>query len=90
MYRWSTGMDTEHKLNKLICIHYLNYWADGYYSTGSIFCLQICIDFVNFTPLESPAARGRVLSTCSGDDNEFLLKRTPLETFSNGVNEPSH
>jgi len=64
---WSTGMDTKDKLNKLICIHYLNYWADGDYSTGSIFCLQICIDFVNFTPLESPAARGRVLSTCNGD-----------------------
>jgi hypothetical protein len=28
-------------LNKLICIHYLNYLADGYYSTGLNFHLQI-------------------------------------------------
>ena len=35
-----------------------------------------------FTPLESHTAR-------SGDDGCSFFQRTPLETFSNGVNAPS-
>ena len=30
-----------------------------------------CGILMSFTPLESPAARGRVLSTCSGDEDKI-------------------
>ncbi len=51
------------------------------------------ISGLHFTPLESPAAcpvrSSASIGACNGDEDEFLLERTPLETFSNGVNEPS-